>query len=314
MYPDKIFLGLTLYDILICIGIVLCFVLFGRLADKREIKARLQSFCILCGALAIILGFGSAVLFQAIYNIPATGKFEIVMNTGSTFYGGLIGGVAVFLAAYFGLGSYAMSRAGIDGYHSRSFFKMASCAVPAIVIAHAFGRLGCLTAGCCHGAPTNAWFGILMHGDMGHVKYVPTQLFEAIFLFILFGLLYINAKEGKRYNLPFYMATYGAWRFIIEFLRGDYRGSVGLPITPSQLIAILMVVGAVGVFFLEKRITDRFEAEEKEIAALSAEDEGSDSDEPAEDSSDDPKFSESCDESAENGDAIAKENEKDEEN
>ena len=324
MYPNQIFLGLTLYDIFICIGIILCFFTFGRLADKRKIRARLQNFALLCGALAIVLGFGSAVLFQAIYNIPATGRFEIATNTGATFYGGLIGGVAVFLAAYFGIGPYAMRRAGIDGYHARSFFAMASCAVPAIVIAHAFGRLGCLTAGCCHGAPTDAWFGILMHGDMGYIKYVPTQLFEAIFLFILFGVLYLNAKEGKRYNLPFYMATYGVWRFIIEFLRGDYRGSVGLPITPSQLIALLMVLGALGVFFLEKKITDRLEAEEKEIVDLDDDCEESDGDESAElgeeideavgDGSEAPEISEKCDESAENSGEIAEKSEKDEEN
>lgn len=266
MYPDKIFLGLTLYDILICVGIILCFFVFGRLADKRKIRGKLQNFCLLCGVLAITLGFGSAILFQAIYNIPSTGRFEIAQNTGSTFYGGLIGGVAVFLAAYFGGGVYVMRRLELDGYHTRNFFKMASCAVPSIIIAHAFGRLGCLTAGCCHGVPTDAWFGILMHGDQGYIKYVPTQLFEAVFLFILFGLLYLNAKDGKRYNLPLYMAIYGTWRFIIEYMRGDYRGSVGLPVTPSQLIAILMVVGAVGVFILEKKVCDRLDEVEGEIA------------------------------------------------
>ena len=304
MYPNQIFLGLTLYDIFICIGIILCFFTFGRLADKRKIRARLQNFALLCGVLAIALGFGSAVLFQAIYNIPVTGKFEIATNTGSTFYGGLIGGVAVFLAAYFGIGPYAMRRAGIDGYHSRSFFALASCAVPSIVIAHAFGRLGCLTAGCCHGAPCDAWYCIPMHGDMGYIKYVPTQLFESAFLFILFGLLYINAKEGKRYNLPMYMATYGTWRFIIEFLRGDYRGSVGLPITPSQLIAVLMVVGAVGVFFIEKRITDRLEAEEKEI--VDPDDDGEESD--------GGEASDNDIDSAEDDEEIAEKTEKNEEN
>ena len=104
------------------------------------------------------------------------------------------------------------------------------------------------------------------------------------------------------------MATYGTWRFIIEYLRGDYRGSVGLPITPSQLIAILMIVGAFGVFFLEKRITDRLEkAEEDEDDEEEPEEEGENSaeerddtegeSEDAENDGDDEPF---ADESAEN--------------
>ena len=264
MYPNEIFLGLTLYDIFMCVGIILCFVVFGRLADKVGLRVKFQNFCLLIGAVAITAGLFSAVLFQAIYNIASTGKFEIAQNTGATFYGGLIGGVAVFLIAYFSIGGPIMKNADLEGYHKKNFFKMASCAIPSIVIAHACGRVGCFTAGCCHGAPTDAWFGILMHGDMGYIKYVPVQLFEAIFLFILFGVLFLNAREGKRYNLPLYMMIYGTWRFIVEYLRADYRGSVGLSITPSQLIAILMVLGSVIVFWLEKKLTDRSEAASSE--------------------------------------------------
>lgn len=264
MYPHKIFLGLTLYDILICVGIITCFFVFGFLADKRGLRVKLQNFALICGMFAISLGFGSAILFQAIYNIKSTGRFEIVENTGATFYGGLIGGVVTFLALYFAVGPAVFKKTDTPRYHTESFFSFASCAVPPIVVAHAFGRLGCLTAGCCHGALTEAWYGIEMYGDSGFAKYVPVQLFEAVFLFALFTLLFINAKGGKRYNLSIYMATYGAWRFLVEFLRGDYRGSVGLSITPSQLIALIMIAGAVGVFFLEKIILDRKSAREND--------------------------------------------------
>ena len=257
MYPQAIFLGLTLYDILICVGIILCFLVFGKLADKRGLRAKFQNFCLGCGVLAITLGFGSAVLFQAIYNIAERGRFELTSDTGATFYGGLIGGVAVFLIAYFALGRIVFGSGELAGYHKKSFFAMASCAMPSIVIAHSFGRLGCLTAGCCHGAPCDAWYCIPMYGDAGFMKYVPTQLFEAVFLLLLFGVLFLNAKEGKRYNLSIYMAVYGFWRFVIEYMRADYRGSVGLSITPSQLIAVIMVVGAVGVYFLEKILSDK---------------------------------------------------------
>ena len=69
------------------------------------------------------------------------------------------------------------------------------------------------------------------------------------------------------------MSAYGVWRFIIEFARDDYRGSVGIDaITPSQLIAILMIVGSVGVFFLEKVYTDKVEKRNAELSLANFED------------------------------------------
>ena len=77
MYPFSVFLGLTLYDIFLCLGIIVCFVVFGFLADRRKIKRKIQSFAMYCGIAAVALGYGSAVLFQALYNIKSLGRFEI---------------------------------------------------------------------------------------------------------------------------------------------------------------------------------------------------------------------------------------------
>lgn len=272
MYPNKIFLGLTLYDILICLGICICFVVFSVLADKRGIKARHQKFSLICGCVGIATGLFSAALFQAIYDIPKKGKFEFLfritsegkiefVNTGITFYGGVVGGAACFLLIYFLVGYLFNKKYENPRYHNEQFFPMASCAAACIAIAHSFGRVGCLMAGCCHGAKTDAWYGLSMYVGGKWDNYVPTQLFEAIFLFLLFVFLFINAYRGGKYNLPIYMASYGVWRFIIEYVRDDYRGSIGIDaLTPSQLIAIIMIVGAVGVFFLERWYSARLKA------------------------------------------------------
>ena len=58
------------------------------------------------------------------------------------------------------------------------------------------------------------------------------------------------------------MMLYGIWRFVIEFFRSDDRGATIVKfLSPSQLIAILMVVGAVGLFFgecyIEKKMTHK---------------------------------------------------------
>lgn len=264
MYPYEIIFGLDLYSIMLCVGIFICILTYSRLADRIYLSARLQKFCFICAVFAIPLGYGSAVLFQALYNIRDNGGFELSQSTGATFYGGLIGGAAVFLLIYFVAGHFMFS----DGYHRRNFFGVANCAAASIAVAHACGRVGCLMAGCCHGQVTDAWYGILMHGSEGYKKYVPVQLFEALFLFALFALLVMLVLKKKSFNLPIYMMGYGAWRFFIEYLRADERGDTIVSfLSPSQLIALIMILGGVGLLLFE-RAYERRHASEIESDAL----------------------------------------------
>ena len=249
MYPNELFLGLDLYSIFLCVGIFTCILAYGWLADRIYLSARLQKFCFICALFAIPLGYGSAVLFQAFYNFMDGEEFVITLNTGATFYGGLIGGAVVFLLIYFIAGHFMFA----NGYHKRNFFGVASCASASIAVAHAFGRIGCLMAGCCHGKVTEAWCGIYMRGSEGYAKYIPIQLFEAIFLFVLFAVLVILVFKKKTFNLPLYMIAYGAWRFFVEYARADDRGQTVVRfLSPSQLIAALMILGGVGLFIFER--------------------------------------------------------------
>ena len=102
MYPEKILFGLTMYDILFALGVLGALLVFRIIADKRKTDVKLFNFSLIVGVVAIFCGVLSAVLFQAFYNFGETGVFEINKNTGMTFYGGLIGGAAVFIGLYFG--------------------------------------------------------------------------------------------------------------------------------------------------------------------------------------------------------------------
>ncbi len=265
MYPYPVLLGLTLYDIFLCLGIIVCFLIFGKLADRHRVKGKVQNFALLCGAASVMVGYGSAVLFQGLYNIKSQGGFELGAGTGATFYGGLIGGVLAFIALYFGVGYFLFDRMS----HAKYFFSIADSAVAGIAIAHSLGRIGCLTAGCCHGAPTDAWYGIAMHGTEGYMKYVPTQLFEAIFLLLLFGYLLLRSIKKEGYCLSSYLCIYAVWRFLAEFLREDDRGDVFIEaLSPSQLIACILFAVGVGVIFVEKYVKARLsESEERAVNA-----------------------------------------------
>ena len=260
MYPYDIFAGIDLYVIMLCVAVLGALTVYGYLSGRRGIGAKLHNLCLYNAVAAVVFGYFSAVIFQAFYNIPKYGELRIDSQTGATFYGGLIGGAGLFLAIYFLVGARLFSK---TREHINKFWTVADIGAACIAIAHGFGRIGCLMAGCCHGARTDKWYGIYMKAVGARV--VPIQLFEAIFLFALFALLFYRALKGKTYNLPIYMGTYGVWRFFIEYARDDYRGFSAVKfLTPSQLTAVVMVLGAAALFVLEYKYVKKQEAKENE--------------------------------------------------
>ena len=170
-----------------------------------------------------------------------------------TFYGGLVGGIAVFLIGYV----LVIRRK----YPDSDFINDIMVIAPAgIAVAHAFGRIGCFMAGCCYGIETDSPLGVRFPG-MEHNVY-PTQLFEAISLFLLFGLLYYLAfYKRTKHTLSVYLIGYGVWRFLIEFIRGDDRGAYMLGLSPSQwfsIVAVAIGIGLIIYFNIVKIKKDRY--------------------------------------------------------
>ena len=264
MYPYPIIFGIDLYTVFLCLGIVGAIVVFRVYSDRLKMNWRVQNLCILTAFASIIVGYFSAVVFQAFYDIESRGAFIIDGSTGATFYGGLIGGAGCFLAVYFGIGHFVIK----DKAHIKSFFDIADIAAASIAIAHGLGRIGCLMAGCCHGRIVDAWYSVYMPAIDS--KAVPLQLYEALFLFALFALFTVRIFKGRSCNLPIYMAAYGVWRFVIEYFRSDDRGSTIVDfLSPSQFIAIIMVVGSVALFFAQRAIMSKMK--KKDAVAQAAE-------------------------------------------
>ncbi len=261
MYPNDILPGIDLYVVFLALAVVAAIVTFSKTSDVLKINGKLHNFCLYTAIGAVVLGYGSAVLFQAFYNIAELGRFEINQSTGATFYGGLIGGATFFLAIYFGVGHFVFK----DKTHTADFFKVADCVAPAIAIAHSLGRLGCLMAGCCYGAVTDKWYGIYMV-SIGK-KVVPVQLFESIFLLLLFAFFIFRIFKKKTYNLPLYMIIYGVWRFFIEYFRTDNRGTTFISaLTPSQLTAVVMIICGIALIFLFRVIMKKRSLKDDPIA------------------------------------------------
>ncbi len=271
MHPEPIFTlfggGVYLYGICLAAGIVACFAFVLFTMDYKNFNEESSNKILLVGIVATGLGVLMAAVFQGVYDVIAGKEFSL---SGMTFYGGLIGGVSTFLLVW-NLYIYVIAPRAKDVVWTTKDGKTHTVklkflqnnmnaglldAVPfipiGIVIAHSLGRLGCFFAGCCHGAETDAWYGIYMYAtSLGYsAKVVPTQLFECIFLAVLaivMAVLYFRFKFNC--NLGVYCIGYGIWRFIIEYIRNDYRGDFVQGITPSQFWAIIMVVLGIGYFF-----------------------------------------------------------------
>lgn len=236
---------LNTFGLCLSIGLVLCFVVFRHYRRVKGLNIAFWDFGELNGYIAIGMGIVSAFLGQALFNYlenPSAG-FRIPM--AATFLSGLIGGIVSFLIGYFAVGRRDFGP---------RFIEIAAVAPACITIAHAFGRMGCFFGGCCYGKPTNSFLGVrfpnLLH------KVYPTQLFEAAFLFLLFGLLYYLAFHRRSYQtLAIYLFSYGVFRFAIEFIRGDHRGAFVGSLSPSQTLSLVMVASSVGVWFLAEHLT-----------------------------------------------------------
>lgn len=242
MYPDNLFWNVNLYSICLTLGLISAIIVLDKYLTHRKVPAKVQSFYLIVGVVAIFMGIISANLAQSIYHFIETGEFKFGKNgAGMTFYGGLVGGIIVFFIGFFGFGKIVFKENEHIKYCSDLFAAAPCC----ITIAHGFGRIGCLFAGCCYGKKMDGFPGLWMHTHDGTGYFLPTQLYEAIFLFILFAVTSVLFYKEIDWNFVVYLVGYGLWRFFIEYLRIDDRGVLIPGFTPSQWISIGLILAGV---------------------------------------------------------------------
>lgn len=267
MHPQPLFTiaghGIYAYGICMAVGILACFGFLLFTMWKQKFNEDATNKILVIGVLGTGFGIFSAMIFQAIYNYIDNPQAGFNLGGSMTFIGGLIGGVASFLIVYW-LYIYVIAPRTKIKLLKNNMNATLTDALPfipiGIVIAHAFGRLGCLFAGCCYGKsvsdfPGHVW-GLPVSAPNGvHSDnlVVPTQLYECIFLVILgviMAVLYFRFRFN--YNFALYAFAYGVWRFFIEFVRGDERGEfIGSALSPSQIWSLVMAIAGIGYIFLQ---------------------------------------------------------------
>lgn len=226
------------YGLMIGIGIIVAFVVAVKRAEKRGLNGDLVFNA---GFFGLIGGMIGAKLMFYLTEIPAILEDPSILwdfANGFVVYGGIIGGI---LTAYI----YCRVK-------KMEFLPLIDLVVPSIALAQGFGRIGCFLAGCCYGRPTEAWYGVTFpEGALAPsgVPLIPTQMISSIgdFLLGIFLILLAGKKRNRGLITGLYFFLYAIGRFLIEFLRNDPRGNVGV-LSTSQFIGIFMAVA--GILFM----------------------------------------------------------------
>lgn len=128
--------------------------------------------------------------------------------------------------------------------------------IPTLLLGHGIGRIGCFLVGCCYGNSCHYPWKIFLHGEFRH----PVQIYESISLFALtyLAVKLIKMKFSSSILISYYLISYSALRFVIEFFRGDrIRGHlensfISMGQATSVLLFLIGVVLLYVVFFGEK--------------------------------------------------------------
>lgn len=233
-------LHIPLYSLCIFVGAV--FFILTMLWQLKLTKARiyLGGFIVSFVAGVFFFIFGAALWDNIAHAIDG----QQFGTAGISFLGGVVLGMPLYIMLL------------VLIYREKIALRIIlNSIVPAIVIAHAFGRIGCFFGGCCYGKPSNWFWGVVypegskaaeMYGY--GTKLIPTQLIEATFLV---GLYFVFLFLLKNRRVMWYCLIYGVYRFAAEFLRGDSRGKITDWLTPSQFLSIILVLCALGIFLYQ---------------------------------------------------------------
>lgn len=169
--------------------------------------------------------------------------FGLAGLSGLTVWGAILGAA---------LGVWIYSK-----FSDFQFGYIADLTAPGIILAQVLGRVGCTINGCCYGEQTDLACGVIYShpesfAPLG-IAVHPTQVYEIIFLLILFaGLIALRGRlkpDGS--ILLIYLSLYSLWRIGIGFIRDGEAFLFGLH--QAQFIGIVVLAITIPILALRTR-------------------------------------------------------------
>lgn len=226
------------YGTMIAIGICAALIVLSYKAKGQGYNEDNISNMAIVSIIAGILGGKILYIITEIKDIINDASIIKDIGSGFVIYGAILGGA---------LGIFFYSKK--KHWNVLQIFDITA---PGVALAQGFGRIGCFLAGCCYGKETTLPIGVEFKNSFfapaGVLRH-PTQLYSSAFDFLLaFFLLWYSRKkrkDGKTFSL--YIIFYSIGRFLIEFLRDDPRGNIGI-FSTSQFISIFTLIFGIIIY------------------------------------------------------------------
>lgn len=243
-------LQLHMYGLMIAVGLLVATLVSMKRAKKQGLSEDVVYDMLKMTGIGALLGTRILYYITVLPEICKNPSILWDFSNGYVVYGGLIGGILANVI-YFKIKKI-------------SFWEYFDLVIPQVALGQAFGRIGCLFAGCCYGKETDLPIGFVYHTSEfapTGVPLMPTQIISSVGDLLLFFLLLLYGKKTKIKGRVFcgYLLLYSVGRFLVEFLRGDEgRGIVG-GLSTSQIIAMILFVVAVGLYVALPKISGKKE-------------------------------------------------------
>ena len=198
-------------------------------------------------ALGVILGgrFGYVVFYNFDVFLADPLWLLRVWEGGMAFHGGLLG--VIFAMWWYGR--------KID----RGFWQLADFVAPLVPVGLGAGRIGNFINGELWGKPTDAAWGMVFRTAPDSLARHPSQLYqfalEGVVLFVI--LWWFSARPRPRMTVSgLFLAVYGAFRFMVEFVRqpDPQLGYLAFDwLTMGQVLSLPMVLAGATLMFIAYR-------------------------------------------------------------
>lgn len=240
------------YGIAYVLGFICAALVIWHLAKRWRVRVNEDALLtiMVCAIIGIIVGgrlgyvlfYGNGAYLQNPLEIFA------LNHGGMSFHGGLIGALLS--------GIVAAKFTGIP------YLTLADLGCVAAPLGLFFGRLANFVNGELWGAPTDLPWGVVFGGAAGNFPRHPSQLYEAVLegiviFCVLFALSRKLPPRPRGTFLGIFLVMYGAFRFLVEFVREPdvQLGYLwGGWLTMGQLLSVPLIVVGVCVLIYAVRM------------------------------------------------------------
>ena len=239
------------YGLCVLLGLLACCLLAPRYARRAGIDPVVGRELLLLVFMAGWVGcrlLNIVLRFDEMLDNPRI-VLWLIQQAG-VWYGALIGGglTLVLLARRWKLNVWAV---------------LDMAAIPAL-LGGGIGRIGCLLSGCCHGKTSDLPWAITYTNPLAH-RLHPELPFDALHPAVLYELVAVllialvldrfGAVQREQGQITLlWVILYGIARMVVELFRGDQiRGTLFGPLSTSQSISLVLVLGAASWMYLRSR-------------------------------------------------------------